>query len=184
LIERSDLELVDRVLSKGDESAFRELYRRHSPILFRLAVRLLGKGDPDAGDVLQEAWCRAFEGLRRFTGGSSLRTWLAGVVVNCSREHIRSRAQSRSLPTAGLARPQPGASPERELDVRRVIDALPEGFREVLVLHDVGGYTHEEIALVLNIAPGTSKSQLSRARRAFRSGLAEALPRSSHDRRG
>jgi len=172
LIERSDRELVDRVLSEGDEFAFRELYRRHSPILFRLAVRLLGGSDPDAGDVLQEAWCRAFEGLRRFSGGSSFRTWLAGVVVNCSREHIRARAQSRSLPSAGLASPPAGPSPEREMDVRRALDALPDGFREVLVLHDVGGYTHEEIALVLEIAPGTSKSQLSRARRALRTELA------------
>jgi len=173
-MERSDLELVERVLSRGDESAFRELYRRHSPVLFRLAVRLLGGSDPDAGDVLQETWCRAFEGLRRFSGGSSLRTWLAGVVVNCSREHIRARAQSRSLPSAGLASPPGGSSPEREMDVRRALDALPEGFREVLVLHDVGGYTHEEIALALDIAPGTSKSQLSRARRALRSELADA----------
>jgi len=60
------------------------------------------------------------------------------------------------------------------MDVRRALDALPEGFREVLVLHDVGGYTHEEIALALDIAPGTSKSQLSRARRALRSELADA----------
>jgi RNA polymerase sigma-70 factor (ECF subfamily) len=58
------------------------------------------------------------------------------------------------------------------MDIRRALDALPEGFREVLVLHAVGGYTHEEIALVLDIAPGTSKSQLSRARRALRSELA------------
>ena len=173
-MERSDLELVERVLSRGDESAFRELYRRHSPVLFRLAVRLLGGSDPDAGDVLQETWCRAFEGLRRFSGGSSLRTWLGGVVVNCSREHIRTRAQSRSLPSAGLASPPAGPGPEREMDVRRALEALPEGFREVLVLHDVGGYTHEEIAVALDIAPGTSKSQLSRARRALRSELADA----------
>src|SRR5262249_57226336 len=82
LIERSDRELVDRVLTEGDEFAFRELYRRHSPILFRLAVRLLGGSDPDAGDVLQEAWCRAFAGLRRFSGGSSLPTSPAGVPLN------------------------------------------------------------------------------------------------------
>jgi RNA polymerase sigma-70 factor (ECF subfamily) len=173
-MERSDLELVERVLSRGDESAFRELYRRHSPVLFRLAVRLLGGSHAEAGDVLQEAWCRAFEGLRRFGGGSSLRTWLAGVVVNCSREHIRERVRSRSLPSAGTSNRPSGPSPEREMDVRRALDALPEGFREVLVLHDVGGYTHEEIALALDIAPGTSKSQLSRARRALRSELASA----------
>jgi RNA polymerase sigma-70 factor (ECF subfamily) len=59
------------------------------------------------------------------------------------------------------------------MDVRRALDALPDGFREVLVLHDVGGYTHEEIALALDIAPGTSKSQLSRARRALRRELAD-----------
>ena len=173
-MERPDQELVERVLSRGDESAFRELYGRHSPVLFRLAVRLLGGSDPDAGDVLQEAWCRAFEELRRFSGRSSLRTWLAGVVVNCSREHLRAKAQSRSLPSAGLASRPAGPSPESEMDVRRALDALPDGYREVLVLHDVGGYTHEEIALALDIAPGTSKSQLSRARRALRSELAGA----------
>ncbi|HXB53786.1 MAG TPA: sigma-70 family RNA polymerase sigma factor [Vicinamibacteria bacterium] len=172
MTDSSDRELVDRVLSFGDESAFRELYRRHSPVLFRLAVRLLGGSDADAGDVLQEAWCRAFESLRRFRGASSLRTWLGGVVVNCSREHIRARAQSRNLLSAGLAHPTVGPGREAAMDIRRALDALPEGFREVLVLHAVGGYTHEEIALVLDIAPGTSKSQLSRARRALRSELA------------
>lgn len=172
MTDRSDAELVERVLSEGDEVAFRELYRRHSPVLFRLAMRLLGGRDPDAADVLQEAWCRAFGTLRRFSGHSSLRTWLAGVVVNCSREHVRSRAQSRSIPSAGRASPTAGPSRETELDVRRALDALPQGFREVLVLHDVGGYTHEEIALILDIAPGTSKSQLSRGRRALRNELA------------
>ncbi len=172
MTDRSDAELLERVLSAGDEVAFRELYRRHSPILFRLALRLLGGSDPDAADVLQEAWCRAFGTLRRFSGRSSLRTWLAGVVVNCSREHVRARAQSRSLPSAGLASPMAGPSREAELDIRRALEALPQGFREVLVLHDVGGYTHDEIALILDIAPGTSKSQLSRGRRALRNELA------------
>ena len=172
MTDRSDAELVERVLSGGDEAAFRELYRRHSPILYRLAMRLLGSGDPDAADVLQEAWCRAFGALRRFGGHSSLRTWLAGVVVNCSREHVRARAQSRSIPAAGLASPTAGPSRETEMDVRRALAALPEGFREVLVLHDVGGYTHDEIALILDIAPGPSKSQLSRGRRALRNELA------------
>jgi RNA polymerase sigma factor (sigma-70 family) len=170
--DRSDAELVERVLSGGDEAAFRELYRRHSPMLFRLAMRLLGGSDPDAADVLQEAWCRAFGTLRRFSGHSSLRTWLAGVVVNCSREHIRARAQSRSIPPSGLASPTASPGRETEMDVRRALDALPDGFREVLVLHDVGGYTHDEIALILDIAPGTSKSQLSRGRRALRNELA------------
>jgi RNA polymerase sigma factor (sigma-70 family) len=170
--DRSDADLVERVVSGGDEAAFRELYRRHSPILFRLALRLLGASDPDAADVLQEAWCRAFGTLRCFSGQSSLRTWLAGVVVNCSREHIRARARSRSVPSAGLASPTANPSRETEMDVRRALDALPDGFREVLVLHDVGGYTHDEIARILDIAPGTSKSQLSRGRRALRNELA------------
>jgi RNA polymerase sigma-70 factor (ECF subfamily) len=169
--ESPDHELVDRVVSLGDESAFRELYRRHSTVLYRLAVRLLGRGDPYAGDVLQEAWCRAFEGLGRFRGGSSLRTWLAGVVVNCCREHLRSTVLSRNVPTSGLAAAAVDLGREVQMDVRRALAALPEGFREVLVLHDVAGYTHEEIAAILQINPGTSKSQLSRARRALRAGL-------------
>lgn len=171
MTESPDHELVDRVLSLGDEPAFRELYRRHSTVLYRLAVRLLGRGDPDAGDVLQEAWCRAFEGLSRFRGGSSLRTWLAGVVVNCCREHLRTRVLSRNVPSSGLRIVAADPGREAQMDVRRALAALPEGFREVLVLHDVAGYTHEEIASILQIQPGTSKSQLSRARRALRAGL-------------
>jgi RNA polymerase sigma-70 factor (ECF subfamily) len=173
--EASDQGLVDRVLLTGDESAFRELYRRHSPALYRLAVRLLGSNDPDAGDVVQEAWCRALEAFRRYSGGSSLRTWLAGVVVNCCREHVRSRAQSRNIPLPGPIATAPGLGREAQLDLRRALEGLPQGFREVVVLHDLGGYTHDEIATILGIAPGTSKSQLSRARRALRGELTDGL---------
>jgi RNA polymerase sigma-70 factor (ECF subfamily) len=170
--EISDRRLVDRVLSRGDESAFRELYRRHSPALYRLAVRLLGGSDPDAGDVVQETWCRVLEAFPRYNGTSSLRTWLAGVVVNCCREHVRSRVQSRNIPPLRLVPTTPPMGREVQLDIRRALAGLPQGFREVLVLHDLDGYTHEEISTILGIAPGTSKSQLSRARRALRGELA------------
>jgi RNA polymerase sigma-70 factor, ECF subfamily len=171
----SDRDLVDRVLSRGDESAFRELYRRHSVALYRLAVRLLGGSDPEAGDVVQETWCRVLEAFPRYNGSSPLRTWLAGVVVNCCREHVRSRVQSRNVPTLGLVFKVNPLEQELQLDLRRALAGLPQGFREVLVLHDIDGYTHEEIATILGIAPGTSKSQLSRARRALRGELVGRL---------
>jgi RNA polymerase sigma factor (sigma-70 family) len=161
----------DRVLAKafldsGDEDAFRELFRRHTPALHALALRLLGRSRAGTDDVVQETWLRAAARLGEFSWRSSLRTWLMGIVINCTREALRKEKPFAGSYDNSLDPPILPAGPD--LDLERAVCSLADGYREVLVLHDVVGFTHEEIAERLGIEAGTSKSQLSRARQALR----------------
>ncbi|HEY7684242.1 MAG TPA: RNA polymerase sigma factor [Gemmatimonadales bacterium] len=157
-------------MARGDEEAFRQLYRRHAPALFAFARRLVGGDHQAAEDVLQEAWIRAVERLNRFAWRSELRTWLSGILINCARESLRRLGRLPPLDAADIAEPSPGPPVER-LDLEQAIAALPAGYRIVLVLHDIEGYSHDDIAQILGVEPGTSKSQLARARRALRRSL-------------
>jgi RNA polymerase sigma-70 factor (ECF subfamily) len=158
-----DEDLIRRFVTARDESAFRELYARHSPAVFGLLCRMAG-GRADASDLLQEAWMRAAGGLHGFRSTSQFRTWLTGIALNCYREwrraarraEVESDSESVTVPDT------------RGLDVESALGTLAPPFREVLVLHDVEGFTHEEIARAIGIEPGTSKSRLSRARHMFR----------------
>ena len=165
----SDRELVDAVLSRRDEQAFRELYRRHTPRLLALVARLLGRGDDEAEDVVQEIWIHAFESLGRFEWSSSFPTWLTGVGLNRVRDRIRKYARSRE--TAMDVVPEISAmhaSHEEHIDLERMIARLPDEQRMVLVLHDVEGMKHREIAEHMEIPEGTSKTHLFNARRQLR----------------
>ena len=172
LVDAEDRRLAAAVLERGDEDAFRALYRHHTPALYRLALRLGGGDQAWAEELVQRAWIRAVEGLGAFQWRAAFRSWLCGIAVNCARESWRS-PQSREVPwdpevhdVAG-----PVADPGDRLDLERGIAALPHGCRQVLVLHDLEGFTHEEVARMLEIEVGTSKSQLSHARRRLRAQL-------------
>jgi RNA polymerase sigma-70 factor (ECF subfamily) len=165
-VERSDRELAEAFLG-GDDEAFGALYERHAPMLFAFATRLAG--DDDARDVLQDAWMQAATSLRSFRWMSTLRTWLCGIVVNCARKRWRDAKRGAGSPT----RPEEiwyEATPP-QIDIERAIAKLPPRYREVLLLHDVHQFTHEEIAAMLSIDPGTSKSNTARARAAMRAML-------------
>jgi RNA polymerase sigma factor (sigma-70 family) len=167
-----DRTLAAAVAGSGDERAFRELYRRHTPAVYQLVLRMLGGEATDAEDVVQETWIRAVRQLANFRWESSLRTWLSAIGLNLARETLRRRARTRSeelTEQIGLS-VRPAKDGER-IDLERAIARLPDGYRTVLVLHDVEGFTHEEISQQLEIAVGTSKSQLFDARRAVRSLL-------------
>jgi RNA polymerase sigma-70 factor (ECF subfamily) len=175
-----DRSLADAVAGAGDERAFRELYRRHTPALYQLVLRMLGGVASDAEDVVQETWIRAVRQLSKFRWESSLRTWVTAIGLNLAREVLRKRARSRTEELDD----HPGLStrPVRDadrIDLERAIARLPNGYRAVLVLHDVEGFTHEEISRQLGIAVGTSKSQLFDARRAIRS-LLQSQPEAHH----
>jgi RNA polymerase sigma-70 factor (ECF subfamily) len=178
-----DRELADAVVRAGDEVAFRALYRRHTPALYRLALRLGGGDGAWAEELVQRTWVRAVEGLRSFAWRSSLASWLGGIAINCAREVWRE-TRTRSETPLDVMRDEIPASaprplaPEERLDLDRAIERLPAGYREVFVLHDVEGYTHEEIGGLLGIETGTSKSQLSRARQRLREALAPESRRS------
>jgi RNA polymerase sigma-70 factor, ECF subfamily len=170
-----DRALAEAVARSGDEAAFRSLYRRHTPALYRLALRLGGGDGPWAEELVQRTWIRAVEGLGAFGWRSALSTWLAGIALNCARELWR---EARTRSETGLNEHRDGITQilgaEERVDLERAIERLPDGYRQVFVLHDVEGYTHEEIGGMLGIETGTSKSQLARARQRLRATLAPA----------
>jgi RNA polymerase sigma-70 factor (ECF subfamily) len=169
---RSDRELVEVMLSSGDESAFRELYHRHTPRLFQVVLRILGGSEHDAEDVVQETWMRATQRVSKFRWEAKLGTWLTAIGINLCRENLRKNGRFPTVELEPEIEPGLQLSPSGEwIDLERAIEVLPDGYRAILVLHDLEGYTHEEIGKLLEIAEGTSKSQLSRARRTLRALL-------------
>ncbi len=177
-LDAEDRRLAASVAESGDEAAFRALYRRHTPTLYRLALRLGGGDESWAEELVQRSWIRAVEGLRGFAWRSTLRTWLSGIAINCARELWRAQRASPEVAwDAGTLAAAPGTDPGARVDLERAIARLPRGYREVFVLHDVEGFTHEEIGELLGIEPGTSKSQLSHARRQLRDSLGPGVLR-------
>jgi RNA polymerase sigma-70 factor (ECF subfamily) len=147
-------------------------------MLYRLARRAVDGDAAAAEDVVQETWLRAVERLSAFRGDSALRTWLAGFTLRIARERSREDPTGDSLDVA-VHEDRAGVEDVRlrgtfaRVDLERAVSALPPGCRQVLWLHDVEGFTHEEIARLLGIVPGTSKSQLARARATLRRALSD-----------
>lgn len=160
-----DEELVAELRASGSESAFRDLHRRHTPRLLALILRMLGGADADAEDLVQETWIRAVESISAFRGEAQFGTWLVRIGIHVSQDFLK-RARPVLVSLDGEAGPfaRDPMVAER-LDLERVIACLPDGYRTVLLLHDVEGFTHAEIGEMLGIAEGTSKSQLNAARR-------------------
>jgi len=170
-----DRRLVDAFLRTRTEADFLRLYDRHADALYAFAARLTGRGGGEAAEIVQETWLRALDALPRFRFESALRTWLCGIALNRWREVRAKSARERAFRLIEGGTPPPAEpAPGRALVLERAIERLPDGYREVLLLHDLEGYTHEEIALHFGIAEGTSKSQLHRARRALREALGGA----------
>lgn len=179
-IRYEDRALVDRVAERGDERAFRALYERHTPRLLRFVLRLMAdEGRPEAEDVVQEAWIRAVERFPDFEWRSSVPTWLHGIAFNVVRERRRAaarRPELRATPVAEDGSVDGAGDPEARVDLERGLARLPPGRRTVLVLYDLYGYTHGEVAGMLEISEGTSKSQLHDARRQLASLLRQGGP--------
>lgn len=170
--QESDAEDV-RLAVRGDRSAFERLYRRHVPRIHSLARRVLGGEEAD--EAAQDAFVRAWTKLSGFRGEAAFGTWLYRLSLNVflARRAELSRARRRFVAEDDRPElPEPSqARPELRMDVERALQRLPDGAREVLLLHDVEGYKHEEIAGLLGINAGTSKSQLHRARMLMRAQL-------------
>lgn len=172
----NDRELIGRVLA-GDPSAERALYDAHVDRVFRLAYRMAGDLDR-AQDYVQETFIRAFQRLDDFRGESALSTWLCSIAISITLNGLRKTRRANEREVGLDDAPQVGASSrEAEPDLKerlsRAIDDLPKGYRTVFVMHEVEGYTHDEIAEVLGVRPGTSKAQLFRARAKLRVALAD-----------
>jgi RNA polymerase sigma-70 factor, ECF subfamily len=173
-IDRNDADVVEAELAaSGDGHAFERLYRTHVSRIHSLVRRMLN--DEDADEVTQDVFVRAWQKLRTYRGEAAFGTWLHRLAVNVilGRRQLLGQRRDRFLPDDAALATVAGArpAPELSLDFETAIARLPDGARQVFVLHDVEGYRHEEIAGLLGLAVGTSKSQLHRARMALRRHL-------------
>jgi len=171
----SDRQLVDRCLT-GDALAERALYDAHVDRIYRLMHRMTGDGDL-AADFTQETFIRAFSRLEQFRGDASLGTWLHSIAVsialNGMRKVRRLRGRTEELEDSPVMAVEPAVgSPDLRTRLFAAIDALSEKLRPVFLMHDVEGYTHDEIAGSLGIPVGTSKARLFDARAKLRLALA------------
>jgi RNA polymerase sigma-70 factor (ECF subfamily) len=174
---RADETALVEAVRRGDPGSREALYHRFKRRVFALAVRIVGA--VDAEEVAQEAFIRIFRGLPKFRGDAALGTWIYRLAVNAALSHrARRPAPSADTSTDAAAEGALAVAPPRgDLALRRHLEralaALPVGYRTVLVLHDVEGLEHEEVAAILGCHPGTSKSQLHKARARLRETLAE-----------
>jgi RNA polymerase sigma-70 factor (ECF subfamily) len=171
-----DHELIGRVLA-GDPAAERALYDAHVDRVFRLMYRMAGDLDR-AKDYTQETFIRAFARLGEFRREAALSTWLGSIAISIALNGLRKvrRAREREVAlddVAPIGRVVPEADPDLKTRLAQAIDDLPDGYRAVFVMHDVEGYTHDEIGASLGVHPGTSKAQLFRARARLREALAD-----------
>lgn len=161
----------------GDSGAFEALYRRHSARVYGVVLRLAGWQHARAEDLVQEAFLRAWQALPQWRGEAAFGTWLHRLAVNTALMDLRARSVRPELDgdddteLATLAAPGRGAG--LALDLQRAVATLPPRARAVLVLHDIEGWTHEEIGAALDMAIGSSKSQLHRARGLLRGRLGD-----------
>jgi RNA polymerase sigma-70 factor, ECF subfamily len=170
-----DRELVHRCLS-GDPVAERALYDAHVDRVYRLMHRMAGDADL-ASDFTQDTFIRAFQRLDQFRGDASLATWLHAIAVSVALNGMRSvkriRGRTENIDDAPEISIQPSRfTADLKLKLHAAVDALSDKLRPVFVMHDVEGYTHEEIGRTLGIPAGTSKARLFDARAKLRLALA------------
>jgi RNA polymerase sigma-70 factor (ECF subfamily) len=177
-VRTADLELADRC-RQGDPQAFEDLYRQHAGRLYSLTFRMAGSAQ-EAEDLLQDVFLHVHRKLGSFRGESSLGTWLYRIAMNHCLDYLRGRQARAGRATESLeddrvaepVAPAPAVpSAVTRLDLERAISRLPEGCRAAFLLHDVEGFEHHEVADILGVSIGTSKSQVHRARTKLRQML-------------
>ncbi len=172
----SERQLVERIVN-GDPKAQRELYETNVDRVYRLAYRLAGE-DELARDFTQLTFIRAFEKIGDFRFESSLSTWLHTIGVSIALNGLRKvkTARNREAPieaAATIGFTERHAEPDLKVRLSAAVDSLSEKYRTVFLMHDVEGFTHEEIGAALGIPPGTSKTRLFQGRAKLREALAD-----------
>jgi RNA polymerase sigma-70 factor (ECF subfamily) len=170
----NESQLIARVIA-GDRLAGRALYDTHAPRVYSLAYRMSGDSER-AREFTQDTFIRAFARLSQFRGDAAFSTWLHRIVVtvisNARRSEVRF-AREVALDEANLIEASAvEAEPDLKDCIARAVENLSEAYRTTLIMHDIEGYTHAEIAEVLGVPEGTSKSRLSAARAQLRQELA------------
>ena len=168
--EQETLALIEAAQS-GNMDAFAALFRSHHRRIYTLCLRMTGDTG-SAEDLTQDTFVRAWRSLGNFRGGAKFSTWLHRIAVNTVTSHGRRHRHwlswRRETPDSLPEPADPAGSPGTQRDLEHAIVQLPERARQVFVLVDVEGYSHDEVAAALGIAPGTSKAHLFRARSLLR----------------
>lgn len=179
----SDYELT-QASSKGDMIAFEEVYNRHHRRVYAICLRML-KNTNEAEDLTQDVFIQLHRKIGSFRGDSAFTTWLHRLTVNQVLMHFRKRTVKFEKTTEeGDAPEQIVRGSERpskmpvvdKIAIQNAIKELPNGYRNVFVLHDIEGFEHEEVARILGCSVGTSKSQLHKARLKLRKLLKRKAP--------
>ncbi|MHB1992191.1 RNA polymerase sigma factor [Metallibacterium scheffleri] len=161
--------------TRGSVAAFETLYRRHAPRVFGVLLRLAGYDRARAEDLTQDAFLQAWRALSGFHGDSAFGTWLYRIAVNGALASVRAAGHRITTSSAddGVddAAADAGFCPVERSELQRAVASLPPRARSVLVLHDIEGWTHAEIARALDLAPGSCKAHLHRARALLRAQL-------------
>lgn len=183
-----DERAVTRFLA-GDVTGFEQIVRHYSPMIFSLAARMVGP--TDAEDIVQETFLRAYHGLEKFRGESSLKTWLYAIALNRARARHGTLARMREFfvtSRRGAPDEEPysaiddavdtAATPEenamtrqRRMRLRGAIQSLPPEFRTAVILRDLEGLSYQEVAEVLSIPIGTVRSRIARGRSILKEAL-------------
>ena len=178
LARQTEVSEGDRIAlaRQGDVAAFEGLYREHVGRVYGLCLRMTG--EPQAAeDLTQDTFVSAWRSLPGYEGRSSLSTWLHRIAVNAVLAKRRSPVGRNEVSLTDDSGEQmdfaaePGMDEATPIDVERAIEALPAGARDIVVLHGIYGYSHEEAAAMLGVAVGTCKAQLHRARHLMRSSM-------------
>ena len=173
--------LSERPGGRGDRETaghedFEAIYRQQAPRIYSLACRMAGSPE-DGEDLVQEIFLQAYRKLGSFKGDSTIGTWLYRLALNHCLDYVRSRQAKMRKVTESLdaqpamVPPARRATPIARIDLDRALERLPDGAREAFVLHDVEGFDHKEVARLLGVAEGTSKSQVFKARLKLRALL-------------
>jgi RNA polymerase sigma-70 factor (ECF subfamily) len=177
-----------RQAQQGNAEAFEQLYRRYSGRVYALCLRMV-KNDKEAEDLTQEAFLMLFRKIHTFRGEARFSTWLHRLTANIVLMRFRKKRHPEVSLDAALESDEENSRPLKEfggpdlrlsgvvdhVNLTRAIEQLPDGYKEVFILHDVEGYEHTEIAERLGCTVGNSKSQLFKARLRLRELLQEAL---------
>ena len=171
-------QLTVRRAIQGDERALHSIWVQHAPRIDAVVRRLVG--DPDiAADIAQEVWIQIFRALPTYRGDSQFGTWAHRIAVNRTLNALRKVRRIEKVET-GIEDHSASIEPDSDraliaASIQEATARLSPGARTVFLLHDVEGYTHEEIARELGITPGGSKSQLFKARAKLRRLLAHLV---------
>jgi RNA polymerase sigma-70 factor, ECF subfamily len=185
--KQPDRELA-RLAAEGDAAAFEEIHSRYRRLVYSIALRMT-RNPADAEDLTQESFISVLRKIGSFRGEAAFSGWLYRLTVNQVKMHFRRLRSKPEEQTSDGELPERGASHERDLDSRQVIDrlaiekavrSLPSGYRAAFILHDVAGYEHKEIGRLLDYSVGNSKSQLHRARAKLQKLISAQSPALQH----